>query len=1095
MLLALPLGSKAATTLTYDFAAAAAEMTEDEIVLTKSATMIKTGVDGTQEGYVPNELTDLLKGNFTFFFRGECTQKLSKAEGGLCMSGSKDTYFSILNLKAGDKITITYSGKVLFCDKTIDYVEGVTSQWTDCVSEQSYTITRDCKVNLQWKKSKTVISKIVVETTAEESVSDPSIEVTAVNGINREVTINEGQGSFGTATKTYYTMDGTDPTAASTLYEAPFTISEAKTIKAISILDGSAVTSAIVSAEIAAGTEIKLMPTATITDVNESGVAYAFGVTNTDLIGNPTISYAYSFEGQTGTASEFTATQAGFLTITASAQGYGTSDPLEIAVSKFEMGPTLDFSLEDIIAADATDWTLNESGTRWSMWPKYNGGAYPYYAPADGEKGQIGGYTIIPGTNLLLKTIGFGHNSKTVNFSIADLKEYNAAKFIVRGTRMDEAGNFNVVASAVNDTVTYGIGAGDDGFALKAAILMKETQPKKNIAANIAELRKMADGTEVALTLNDAKVTLSESTGRMTMVMIEDATGAISIESGLQYTLSETFSKAGVALNGTLYGTFVNGYGIIGMDYSDNSAKSEITVSETTVTPTTMTIAEASTTDNVNRFVKFENAGMMKDEANYGAPYITQGDQKIELSDRFRKLDYEGEYGPMIFHDNLKYVSGIIVDGGDGSFIFMPAGNPAYEVATPAETATINFNDSINIACSSSTSTEGDITEDRTYTAGSLSMTITPSDGSTANRFWLNKEKPQLRVYGGKIFFEVPEGKAIKSLTLGTGKWNNGNTFNGVAAEKGEWTGNSTNIIMKVAGNTQINIVTVVVEDADAETTTYKEASEPLPVVNDIAAFKAIEKGTEAKLTVNAANVTFVDAKGNAYIEDATGALLVYNTGLTFTAGKAITGHLNGKLDIYGGTAEMVKGDSTSLSVFTEADATIAPTEMRVYDASAEAHISKYIMVKGAEMKFVEGEKDSLIIVQNGNEMYLYNKFGVNIDTTAVAGKNIVSISGIVCIYNGVYQLCPIADDFVAIEKDPVFKAFTENTVFLPTAANVTAAVEEGWIKGGENRVDNKKGNIDPATGEACSATAFEGVGLKKGNAAKKFIAYVSGVE
>jgi hypothetical protein len=68
-----------------------------------------------------------------------------------------------------------------------------------------------------------------------EIVSAPSIEITEVNGIDREVTITSGTSSTNNSVTTYYTTDGNDPTSSSTAYTTPITISSDCTIKAITI--------------------------------------------------------------------------------------------------------------------------------------------------------------------------------------------------------------------------------------------------------------------------------------------------------------------------------------------------------------------------------------------------------------------------------------------------------------------------------------------------------------------------------------------------------------------------------------------------------------------------------------------------------------------------------------------------------------------------------------------------------------------------------------------------------------------------------------------------------------------------------------------
>ena len=75
------------------------------------------------------------------------------------------------------------------------------------------------------------------------------------------------------------------------------------------------------------------------------------------------------------------------------------------------------------------------------------------------------------------------------------------------------------------------------------------------------------------------------------------------------------------------------------------------------------------------------------------------------------------------------------------------------------------------------------------------------------------------------------------------------------------------------------------------------------------------------------------------------------------------------------------------------------------------------------------------------------------------------------------------------------YKLFTETTIWIPTAENVTAALAEGWITGCATRADNKKGNIDPATGEETAAKNYPGIGVKKGNGSKTLQAYIAGVD
>jgi len=489
-LIAIPMN---AAEITYDFVAAR-EALDADVTITSSGTSAGKNGMGTDLVY-PNELSDLFKGNFAFFFRNECTVKLTSE--GLVMNGSKDTYISVLNLKEGDKVTVDYTGSILFCDKPVANIEGITDQWTQCTSGTTYTLTADGNFNIQWKKSKTVISKITVETTATETVSAPGIAVTGVSGINRTVTITPGLGSMGSAVSTYYTINGDDPNNTSEAYAAPFTLSETATVKAVSMLaDGTS--SPITSLEVTAGESIKLIANATLTDITEVGSSYAFSVTNTNLIGTPSISFSYTYGDIAGEGATYTAAGAGKLCVIASAEGYESSDALETTVYEYEVGESLSLKDANVLAEDDAAWTYNSEGTRYANWSGYNGVSkadYPYWTPAANGQGAIGNFIFEPGENVLMRTIGFIHNSGTQNLSIVGLPENTTAKFVV-STYLSNP--FNVFVDATEGTATYGIGAGNTGYAVEAVQLYTKKVPPFDPATAIvnADFSSMEGWTE-----------------------------------------------------------------------------------------------------------------------------------------------------------------------------------------------------------------------------------------------------------------------------------------------------------------------------------------------------------------------------------------------------------------------------------------------------------------------------------------------------------------------------------------------------------------------------------------------------------------------
>ena len=156
------------------------------------------------------------------------------------------------------------------------------------------------------------------------------------------------------------------------------------------------------------------------------------------------------------------------------------------------------------------------------------------------------------------------------------------------------------------------------------------------------------------------------------------------------------------------------------------------------------------------------------------------------------------------------------------------------EAAPVAQEVTFDFtasNHAVSSGSGASYDAAGEITADEVNTVDGVVMTISPADegANTPNRYWKYQDAPQLRMYSGKMTIEAPEGKAITKIEIEKGsKWSADNTFNGESAAEATWEGNSTNVILAVADNSQMNKVIVTLADKNEETTTYKEPLKPL---------------------------------------------------------------------------------------------------------------------------------------------------------------------------------------------------------------------------------------------------------------------------
>lgn len=338
---------------------------------------------------------------------------------------------------------------------------------------------------------------------------------------------------------------------------------------------------------------------------------------------------------------------------------------------------------------------------------------------------------------------------------------------------------------------------------------------------------------------------------------------------------------------------------------------------------------------------------------------------------------------------------------------------------------------------------EGDITEEKTFTEDDFTVTISTSTTSIPNRFWSANGGSQLRMYSGTLTVKAAAGKILTKIVYNNAKWNKDNTANVGTLTGNTWTGEAEEVVLTVAGNTQINNVTV------GET-----PAAPLADAANIAAFKALEDGTKAKLAVNGAKVTFVNGD-NAYIEDETGALLLYKSGLTLTANKALTGYINGAHSVYNGLDELTAIDETAASEFTEADAEITATVMTVAEASTADAVSKLVKLENVNIN-----ADYQKITQGEDEISFYDKFKVMGEFTYPTV--VKSIVGIIHTSKGYNSFCPVGPEYVEAGE-----------VTIPEVANIAAAKADD-VRGQEIKLNVTGAKLTLNAGTTLDAAFIE---------------------
>ncbi len=178
-------------------------------------------------------------------------------------------------------------------------------------------------------------------------------------------------------------------------------------------------------------------------------------------------------------------------------------------------------------------------------------------------------------------------------------------------------------------------------------------------------------------------------------------------------------------------------------------------------------------------------------------------------------------------------------------------------------------------------------------------------------------------------------------------------------------------------------------------------------VAANIAAFKALGEGTEAVLTLTDAIVTHVYG-ANIFIEDATGGIDFYQTGLTGSEkGEVWNGTIIGKYKTFRNLPEFETTGATNIDNLTFSEGTVVPSVMTIPEACTPEAAARWIKIENVTVASVNDFQDGGYITDGTNQLEIYSSYGASFVLPA-AGTKLTSISGLLIPYNEKYQLVPI---------------------------------------------------------------------------------------
>ena len=1068
-------------------------------------TAYETGNGKQQQLY---DVTDPAAMSGLIYLQGTGTKgwAIRSSKGGLwSYNGSRSA--AIPNLKEGYIV-------VFKCTQTASNVMTLTNaegepdgNFTYALSEDgnSYycTMTADGYVGFCGNKSVGYIESISVYAPGTVLVQ-PSGKITAANGTKRTVTF--------TGANLAYNTDGSDTYTETNQNTLELEVTETTTYYVVSTNGDQK--SDVLTFTVEAGTEVSLAtPTVTITAMG-AGFTKTYSVTcdNKDVLLNPAAKLTYTFTptagGTAATDVEFdgtiNATEAGTYVITASAEGYTSTTATIDNTKEYELSKAIDFAA--LTSTDlSANWKLKASGVslpgndnQWkAYYPSVTADEYYYDFSAEtaSETDIIDGLTVEFNkdgkTPKLYTGFGFMYPIYVLNADGSD------------GSTAITSGNIGVANGTADQYAVYTYINNYSKNGTKTTVLPGDQQ---------YALYRFSDMlTKVEIYSPKAAEPVEYAVGKLDFATIDTLSGSSIVKN----TLTLEADEFTATFTGNVSYREFNGKKYIGIEAAGCNL-----------------VIKGKDGKRINRVV-FTSSSNFSIKAQQGTlnGKIWTGDEE-EVTFTNGAFDTEitgitvGDYvEPATDVENIGALKGIATGTNvnlklNGAVVTFVKDNMAF---IEDETGAIKLNN-IGLSLTAGTALKGNLYA--TYTGGSI-----PSLGSnaqTATSKFTSEETtvtPTLATVQGLngMMYTNRLIKLVGSMSV-SGNWLmfGGTTiwiddyFN-VLPDEYEYP-SEIGSLLAIGGSDGVTqeIYPVSAEDIIEPANVQPEKAANIAALHDMPGNIAVELTlTNAKVTVDETVAASGEDEGGEggepdpladegertiIVEDATGAVAISADvadalSTVFTgSGIALNGSLTATLANTDGDISLSANDKTaSSSTVTSAAAEVMPTEMSVAESMVEENSLRLVKYAGAVISgdaatgYTVAQPEAQIPAQ----VAMVDKF----QKLAEVPTEAVDLTGVIYynVYVGNFEFWPLS--YTEPVPEQVYKQFTKSEVFLPTAENVTAAVAEGWVEHGGNYTDNKKGTIDPATGETVEPQNFPGVGLKKGNAGKSFVTYVTGID